>query len=830
MNVEELERARKIAAYDARAVANYSEALVGEVIARDWVTSAYRGRAKLRAVMVRPGGVPVLDYLFETGNGEFVVVEAKAARSQLGWTKGRVLMVGPEGILYPLELPGTVQQFSPTWFDHRLEEMVGANGDRASKRLAAELGQSWRAGKIRAVVIRAPEGARTTELAMEVVDYTDEWNAHVGATANHRIPAGTEVGSTVSGVPIRKGVSERLPPPAQTLAIHRADEKRLKKELEQLDDLKGKADSELKRAKGRLKTAQKNKLAADKRAGTWQSTKDKLATKVDAEKAEVARLETKTADARKQVQSVKDELKELRQRIRDVRADVRKFHAAARPSTPAASPAAEAAFSPEGSNAARATETVTDRSATRAPPDAPHLDRATNARASTSKATDTVAEATRARLALEPGAARTIAHGAEVAKVGKLARVLSLSKNIGKIAVGLFVPLTKLEILLELALWLYDWDQRRRKADEREWARIYTFLFGSASPFADPFSITYLPAIGDSIWNEMNARLDNERHPQNLLHWVREWDRNPKWLGFVYVGVAGDLIRQEHVPRVSSARKAPYPIRYWVSSLTYEFKRWSRESSREKKEGATRELQPQHPENLFTLGEFGDPFNREENKGPTPSAAVGDLRSDYLYRDVEARRITLRVTSPTPILTPFDYLLFRCKDLMTEILFFISKYDEHFLVTAPFTRETLFTINWYEGVKFPEPIDSDGAHFCLKKLFAMIQLLETHPPLQNESAEAGWERRRRIIAEIVPPNRTRNPRTDLSTRLHWLASDLNYATYRPDQDPDFAYLTNEYLSRLADEIKRSARRMYDDMKDRNSPRSFEYRYMGTKDV
>src|SRR5215471_2693747 len=312
-NLEELERARKIVTYKARGVANYSEALVGEVIARDWVQSAYKGRAKLRAVMARPGGVPVLDYLFETGNGEFVVVEAKAFNSQLGWTKGRILMVGPGGTLYPLELPGTVQQFSPTWFGNRLEEMVGKNGDHASKKLAHELGESWRAGKIRALVIRAPAGAKTTEVALEIIDYSDEWNAHVGATANHRIPPGTEVGSTVSGAPISKGVSESLPPAERTLAIHKADEKRLVKELDRVEDLK---------------------------------TKDAKAAKVAAEKAEVTRLETQAVQPRQEVQDVKDQLRELRQRLKETRAEVRRQKAAARAA--ASPPSAGAAAAADG--------------------------------------------------------------------------------------------------------------------------------------------------------------------------------------------------------------------------------------------------------------------------------------------------------------------------------------------------------------------------------------------------------------------------------------------------------------------------------------------------
>lgn len=846
-NLEELERARKIVTYDARAVANYSEALAGEVTARDWVQSTYKGRAKLRAVMARPGGVPVLDYLFETGNGEFVVVEAKAFESRLGWTKGRILMAGPGGTLYPLELPGTVQQFSPTWFGNRLEEMVGKNGDHASKKLAHELGESWRAGKIRALVIRAPAGAKTTEVALEIIDYSDEWNAHVGAAANHRIPPGTEVGSTVSGAPITKGVSESLPPAERTLAIHKADEKRLVKELERVEDLKTKAESELKRAKGRLQTAEKNQRIAESKKGTWQKTKDAKAAKVAAEKAEVTRLETQAAQPRQEVQDVTDQLREVRQRLTETGAEVRRQKAAARaaaspPSPTSAGAAAAADGRPESTKAARAIDPTTTRPAHGSKPDAPHLDRATKVRGDAAKATDGVADATRARVAAGP----RVAEVAVVARQRGLTRVLTLTKKIGKFAVGLFIPLTKLDILLELALWLYDWDRRRRQAGEREWARIYTFLFGSIPAFADPFSNTYMPAIGDSVWSEMNARLCNENHSQNLLYWVREWDQNPKWLGFVYVGIAGNLIRQEHVPRISSAKKAPYPIRYWSSGLTYDFKRWSLESSREKKEGPTRELGPQHPENLFTLGEFGDPNNKAENQDMSRWGAVVDLRSDYLYRDVEAKMLHVRVTSPTPILTPFDYLLFKCKDLMTEILLFISRFDEYFLFTAPFTswrndvsndasRGPIFTTYWYEGVKFPTPIDSGAAHHCIKKLFAYVQLLETHMPREKESAEAGWERRRRIIAGIVadigPPGRIRNTRADLSYRLNFLASDLNYTAYRPNQDPDLAYLTNEYLFTLADDIQKTACRIYSHMwNDRNSAASFQYRYMGSKDV
>ncbi|MBB3020800.1 hypothetical protein FHR70_003888 [Microvirga lupini] len=769
----------------------------------------------------------MLDYLFETANGEFVVVEAKAAKSQLGWTKGRVLMIEPGGGAYFLEIPGDVQQFSPTWFEQRLAEMRGPKGDPASRRLAAELEASWRTGKIRALVIRAPEGARTAEVALEILDHSDEWNAHRGVTANHTIPKGSEVGSVVNGAPVKTGVTEQRPPVERMLKIHQSDETRLKKELDRLDTERGKANSELNRAKGRLKTAEKNKLAADQKPRTWQTTKDKLEAKVTAEKAEVTRLETRAKDANQAVDDIKQKLVEVRQKIREVGAEVRKLRAstAAQPVPSAAAQAGIVA----GPKASRATDLDAGRAAATADPGT-KAGELVEARANTARATEGAVDATKAR-AIEGGRpVRELAAGAaDVAKVGKLARVLSLTKTIGKVAVGLFIPLTKLEILLELALWLYDWDQRRRKADEREWRRIYAFLFESAAPIADPFAGQYQPAIGGWIWDTMNARLNNERDPQNFVQWVREWDRNRKWLGFVYVGVAGGLTRQEHVPRISSADKAPHPIRYWAGEMKFDFKTWSKEDNRSKKEGPTRELGPEHPDNLFTLGEFGDPFKKPENKDMTRWAAANQSRSDYLYRDVEERRMSISVTSPTPILTPFDYLSFKCKDLMVEILRFISRFDEYFQIMAPFSRETFFTKYWYEGGTFPDPIDSDSAHYCLKKLYALITALEAHTPQQKETAQAGLERRRQIIADIVRPNRTSNDLSDIDKRLYRLARDLNYTSYRPVQDPDLAYLTNEHLSALTSDILGDARRIYADITSgKDSPRSLEYRYIGSK--
>jgi len=187
MNEKALSEARTIAGYKPSARQRQSSGLVGEVAARDFVQREYRGQAKEIDVMRRGGKTPVIDLLFETGKGEFVVVEAKANQSPLGKTNRRVFRSDRRGRLKIGKLRKDVEQFSPVWFEQRLAELRRDFGPEG-RRLANRLEHAWQNGKLRAILVRAPDAGRTAEHVV-IEDVSKEWNMHLGVESRHTLPS-----------------------------------------------------------------------------------------------------------------------------------------------------------------------------------------------------------------------------------------------------------------------------------------------------------------------------------------------------------------------------------------------------------------------------------------------------------------------------------------------------------------------------------------------------------------------------------------------------------------------------------------------------------------
>jgi hypothetical protein len=216
MNREELERARTVTTYKRSAKLKKSSELVGDVAARDYLLSEYRGRAR-PIEMVRSNGVPVFDNLLDVGGGEYVVAEAKANQSPFGKTNRVVFQASEQGVVGTRIQHKVVDQFSPEWFQQRLTELRRDFG-HDGRVLAAKLEASWRSGKIRALKIRAPIAGMSAEHVV-IEDVSRSWNAHVGASPAHTLPTRPVVSAPAipgsSGVPsqVERGleIAQRQP-------------------------------------------------------------------------------------------------------------------------------------------------------------------------------------------------------------------------------------------------------------------------------------------------------------------------------------------------------------------------------------------------------------------------------------------------------------------------------------------------------------------------------------------------------------------------------------------------------------------------------------------
>jgi hypothetical protein len=426
------------------------------------------------------------------------------------------------------------------------------------------------------------------------------------------------------------------------------------------------------------------------------------------------------------------------------------------------------------------------------------------------------------------------AEGAE--KLGKVAKavraaktVYRLTKAVGKVTVALFLPLTPIEITLEIVLWLESRAAERR-ALEAEWARIVSFLFEVEEPVRDRFTLTYAPTVGQVFWNAVNQRLDSESDPENMTHWLAMWDadrRAPasqRSTGFVYAKTTAVLIRQEHTPSLGS-QTSDRPIRYFVRGglPRPELSTWSAKSTRWKKElSSPRTVPPESKDNLFTLGPFGNPANQSKDYDVAK-------HTDYLAMQVTTVDLRVHAMAPWPCVTPFHFLIFKVRDLFVEIVRFISKFDEDFLAVAPFEASGVF-VNWYEDVRdWPAGIDGRVARESLWRLGKLLEALKTHVAMTGDTPESAFQRRLALVRIAVPPNRPKVFKT-MATQLNSLAPDLgegDYVKYRPHQDPELAYLHKETLMQLATELDEDFQRVHDDMTSSNPARRYQYRYGGS---
>jgi hypothetical protein len=412
-------------------------------------------------------------------------------------------------------------------------------------------------------------------------------------------------------------------------------------------------------------------------------------------------------------------------------------------------------------------------------------------------------------------------------RLSRAVRVFALTRRIGRFAVTVFVPLTVLEVAFEIALLILEWDQQRRAADKQEWNRVIQFLVGPKRTIAVLFVRKYTAAIGDVVEKLVDQQMNDAGHPENFLHWLNRWNADKNWLGFVYPKIEAALMRQELINPFAGA----HSIRYFLTAgqPVVRFTTDSLLARAEREETEIGTFSPSDPANLFTGGAQNAPQNayKEVRDAATGERYLRESDAFGVYW-TRAKMVTVRYIVPSPVLTPFDYVIFKCRTLIVEILQFISRYDESFVVQFPFESVSgLWDINWYDKAQFPAPIHSENARWCIATLYGIIKRLTRHTAGFDDLRGQGKERRRQLLVELVPPNSSRRVLRDVALRLNAIAGDLTERQLVEPADPELASITNTHLSDSAFEIQDDLERIYRDLMSSRTARSFQYEYKGT---
>jgi hypothetical protein len=316
-----------------------------------------------------------------------------------------------------------------------------------------------------------------------------------------------------------------------------------------------------------------------------------------------------------------------------------------------------------------------------------------------------------------------LVQGAKVAaKVGRFAFTVLNFAN----------PVFNLFLVVDIIDAIVNWLRRDEIANAREWRRLSQYFFGSPKTIRSVYGVEYTTSIQLAVNSILEYQLGDDGHDRNFIYWLDKWLAGT-WPGFVYTQVV-----VEELERQEENSDAEYAVKYyWGSGAKISFTDTPQPNTR--RDTFVAYVGPQDERNYSTLG------------GP----AVYDPKYTI---DVNISHVNVRITHPVPTLTPFDFIIVRCRMLLAEIVTFISQYDENIFPGLSVADDVFGLDNqkvyWLEGYKFAAPVDTLKAHFCLKTLVYAIDRLSDHAvqdndfKMRNDNFNEGWFRRLDILREL----------------------------------------------------------------------------------
>jgi hypothetical protein len=316
-----------------------------------------------------------------------------------------------------------------------------------------------------------------------------------------------------------------------------------------------------------------------------------------------------------------------------------------------------------------------------------------------------------------------------VARVGRFAfRVLNFAN-----------PIFDLFLAVDIIDAIINWLRRDEIANAKEWRRLSQFFFGSPTIIRSAYGVDYHTSIVLAVNGILEYELGNEGNERNFLYWLDEWLAG-KWSGFVYTQVVVDELERQEEAHSDDEYAVKY---YWGTGARISFTDTPQRNTR--RDTFVANVGAQDARNLSTLGRPMPYWEPEYNI---------EVRISHVY---------VRITHPVPTLTPFDFIIVRCRGLVAEIVTFISQYDENIFPGLSVSDDVFGLDNqkmyWLEGYRFVAPVDRARAHFCLKTLVYAIARLSEHAvrdkdfKTRNGNFTEGYFRRLAILRELGGPRK-----------------------------------------------------------------------------
>ena len=393
---------------------------------------------------------------------------------------------------------------------------------------------------------------------------------------------------------------------------------------------------------------------------------------------------------------------------------------------------------------------------------------------------------------------------------------LRLTAKVGRVAfviLDLANPIFDILLAVQLVDALVGWLRRDKIREHEEWLRLNDFLVGERMRTVTPYGIIYWTSIRPIVNAFIELKLAEDLYDRNFLYWLAQWNRKPRTFnGFVYAQIDVDMERQE------ASTAGPYSVKYYADAPHISF---------------SDAPQPNKRVVTSSIGLVGP----QDKRNRSTEGAEARYDPDFNI-SVDISFQSVRYTPPQPTLTPFDFLIVKCRHLVAEIVAFMSRYDPAIIDGMDIRTEIIDPghvfrgekMYWLEGETFAAPLQSAEIHFCLKTVFWVIDTLEAnalregdyHRKDRADRFNAGYYRRLAILRLVTSARGDLKGSERYAVRpLYDVAGHLQMIVSRSDKA---AVEDIEYLMDLAVRIDDDLRQTLKECQSSSS--SLEYNYEG----
>jgi hypothetical protein len=244
--------------------------------------------------------------------------------------------------------------------------------------------------------------------------------------------------------------------------------------------------------------------------------------------------------------------------------------------------------------------------------------------------------------------------------------------------------------------------------------------------------------MGNHLEAQFRVRIADPRYADNILLWNSRWS-DTNWSGFVYLTAYAELERQE-----SNQEDDPYRVKYYWDTIPLV---------------SFSDNPPPNSKSKRFVALAGPPDKRNRTTGGKP----GPHSSPEYNIVVEISRLKARYTYPQPYLTPFDFMIMKCNNLIASIVEFVSRYDERIISAMDVSDEVVEGVHvyWLDKHEFAAPLHSGAVHRSLVNLMEAVRVLSLHAhgggdskrPPNSPIYNNGYFRRRDILTKLYTNNR-----------------------------------------------------------------------------